>query len=222
MQVEYNTGNIEKYKSKNPLKRSMVERLNYRILDIVGNIINNKADVRILDAGCGEGFIDRLIIDRYPGVRITGLEFTKEAITIAKATNPSVEYIQGDVCNMPFKDRSFDFVLCTEVLEHLQDPEKAMKEIMRVSTGRFLITVPNEPWFCIGNMIVLKNISRLGNPIDHINHWTKGSFTDFLRKTMSEKLWGGGGTSMVVFHGLLHNLAKTILKNYDCAWRGNK
>lgn len=191
MQVEYNTGNIEKYKSTNPLKRAMVERLNIRILDIVGKEIIDGNPVRILDAGCGEGFIDRLLADRFRNTQITGLEFTTDAIVIAKEVNPSVKYVQGDICDMPFKDDCFDFVICTEVLEHLPDPGKALKELMRVSTGRLLITVPHEPWFCLGNMIVLKNVKRLGNPIDHINHWTKKSFSEFLMAITPEKKWGG-------------------------------
>lgn len=183
MKVEYNTGNIEKYKSKNPLKRAMVERLNKRILKIIGSEIIEGKPFRILDAGCGEGFIDHLLIDIFRNVQITGLEFTEEAIIIAKETNPSVKYIQGDICKMPFEAGSFDYVICTEVLEHLPEPEKALKELMRVSTGRMLITVPHEPWFCIGNLLVLKNVTRLGNPIDHINHWTKTSFSKFLNTT---------------------------------------
>lgn len=185
MQVEYNTGNIEKYESKNPLKRAMVERLNKKILDSIGAMIGDKS-IRILDAGCGEGFIDKLLIDRFPNSQITGLEFTAEALAIANETNPTVEYVRGDICDMPFEDRSFDLVMCTEVLEHLPNPNMALKELIRVSNGNLLITVPHEPWFCLGNLFVLKNVTRLGNPIDHINHWTKKSLSVFLQNAK----WG--------------------------------
>ena len=185
MQVEYNTGNIEKYKSKNPLKKAMVERLNKRIIDNLVEMTEGEP-VRILDAGCGEGFIDSLIINRIPNVEIVGFEFTEEAIAIAKKINPTVNYLQGDVCKMPFEDDSFDCVICTEVLEHLSDPEKALKEMLRVSRGDLLITVPHEPWFCLGNLLVLKNVRRLGNLIDHVNHWTVASFRKFLKNAKDE------------------------------------
>lgn len=191
MQVEYNRGNIEKYESKNPLKRTMVKNLNKKILNYVDSIIGNKS-VKILDAGCGEGFIDKLLVNRLHNAEILGLEFTKEAIAIAKDTNPSVKYVQGDICEMPFEDNTFDLVICTEVLEHLPNPEKALSELKRVSNGNLLITVPHEPWFCMGNLLVLKNVTRLGNPIDHLNHWTKKSFSRFLKNAkMGEWLIDG-------------------------------
>jgi len=45
---------------------------------------------------------------------------------------------------LPFKSNSFDFVLCTEVLEHVPDWKKALQELMRVSKKRVLVTVPLE------------------------------------------------------------------------------
>lgn len=74
--------------------------------------------------------------------------------------NPSVEHIQGDITRMPFCDHSFDIVICTEVLEHLEKPGAALKELKRVAKKFILITVPHEPWFCLGNLLVLKNVSR--------------------------------------------------------------
>lgn len=184
MKVEYNTGNIKKYESKNPLKRTMVKRFNKRIIGIIKELDGEKT-FRILDAGCGEGYIDRLILDEIDNVQIVGLEYTEEAIEIAKSVNPQTEYINGDICQIPFEDDSFDYVICTEVLEHLSEPKKALEELIRVSKGKLLITVPHEPWFCMGNMLALKNITRFGNPIDHINHWTKKSFLRFLNSIIN-------------------------------------
>lgn len=181
--MKYNTGNLEKYTTHNLLKRKMVQRLNEKIADSIGKSvasIESKVPT-ILDAGCGEGFIDALLRERFAHVHIVGLEFTNEAIRIARQMNPSVEYMQGDIMKMPFQDNSFDIVMCTEVLEHLARPEAALSELKRVTKKFLFITVPHEPWFCLGNLLVLKNVSRLGNPIDHINHWTMKSFQTFLQ-----------------------------------------
>ena len=186
--MKYNTGNYEKYMSKNLLKRKRIEKFNQRIIDIVKSSID-KDNYSILDAGCGEGFIDHLIFENFPKVRITGLEYTSEAIAVARKMNPFVEYIQGDVCNMKLMSDSFDLVICTEVLEHLSNPHMALHELERVSKDKILISVPNEPWFCLGNLLSLKNVSRLGNPTDHINHWTKNGFTTFLAKNSKRKAW---------------------------------
>ena len=186
--VNYNTGNYDKFMSKNALKRKMVQNLNNRIVAQVNDFVNEirakKGDeqyiVKILDAGCGEGFIDCILLNAISGIEITGLEYTTEAIAIAEQMNPCVNYIQGDINDMPFDDNEFDVVICTEVLEHIPGPEAALKELLRVSGNKILITVPHEPWFRMGNLLVLKNVTRLGNPVDHVNHWRKSTFVDFL------------------------------------------
>ncbi len=183
--MNYNTGNIDKYMTKNPLKRRMVQKLNQKIISTIGGFLSDDiAGTSILDAGCGEGFIDALMLKNYPDMKITGIEYTSEAIQIAKQMNPSVKYIQGDITNIQLEDNNFDIVLCTEVLEHINHPETAFNEILRVSKKHLLITVPHEPWFRVGNLLVLKNFTRLGNPIDHINHWNINSFRRFINENL--------------------------------------
>ncbi|MCH5248456.1 MAG: methyltransferase domain-containing protein [Lachnospiraceae bacterium] len=191
--VEYNRGNYDKYNSKNPLKRKMVEQLNAKILTAMNSFVKKlspdstrgKSPIRILDAGCGEGFISNMIYNNIDNVEIVGLEYTSEAINIAKQYNENIEFVQGDIYKMPFEDAAFDIVLCMEVLEHLTEPAAAIEELLRVSKNFLIITVPNEPWFCMGNLLALKNVSRLGNPIDHINHWTFGGFKKFTLNLLS-------------------------------------
>lgn len=185
--MAYNTGNYEKHTTRNPLKRYLVNRLNSQILISVRESVRKNQrkkgqTIRILDAGCGEGFISNLLIDELGNERIeiVGLELNAEAIRIAKTKNPKMSFVQGDICKMPFETEAFDIVICTEVLEHLQSPEAALSELIRVSRQAIIVTVPHEPWFCMGNLLVLKNITRLGNPIDHINHWTFLGFKSFL------------------------------------------
>jgi len=64
--------------------------------------------------------------------------------------DPKLDMIKKeDVQNLSFKDNTFDVVLCQEVLEHVQDPVKAIKELKRVCKRRLIITVPNEPYFTL-------------------------------------------------------------------------
>lgn len=53
------------------------------------------------------------------------------------------DMVQGDLHHLPFKDRVFDLVLCTEVYEHLERPEDAAQELMRVCRGIVVGTTPN-------------------------------------------------------------------------------
>jgi ubiquinone/menaquinone biosynthesis C-methylase UbiE len=79
----------------------------------------------------------------------------------------------GSIYDIPFKDRSFDLVICNEVLEHVDDPGKALSELERVTKKYCLISVPHEPWFMMANFLRGKNWSRWGNDIEHIQHWSR-------------------------------------------------
>lgn len=188
MEKEYNSANMSKYMSRNPLKRIMIERLNKKVVYIIGKMLRDiprqDVKVKLLDAGCGEGFISNLLYNQFDNIEITGLEYNAEAVEYAASKNPDIHFVKGDIYKMPFETASFDIVLCMEVLEHLEKPEQAVKELRRVGNSAMLLTVPHEPWFCLGNLTALKNIRRLGNPPDHINHWTLNGFRKFVNSIL--------------------------------------
>lgn len=102
-----------------------------------------------LDVGCGSGIYLTLMAKRSQNV--TGVEFSKEgiqrceALINEKGLEDSVHVLRGDALSLPFQDCSFDFILCTEVLEHLANPLKGAQEIRRVLKigGKALISMPN-------------------------------------------------------------------------------
>lgn len=63
--------------------------------------------------------------------------------TTTDLNSPIVD-IKADICNLPFNDNSFDYILCNHVLEHIYDDEKAMKEIYRIlnKNGIAILQVP--------------------------------------------------------------------------------
>lgn len=179
---QYNPGNKNKYETKNPLKRKMVMALHDKMLGYIKEIIRRKGgedSLHILDAGCGEGFFTEKMCAKFPHASIVGCDGAQEALSIASNSVPMVRFEQANIYDMPYKDKEFDLVVCSEVLEHLEDPRSALCELDRVGKN-LLVTVPHEPWFRLGNLATLHNITRLGDPIDHINHWTFGGFKKFI------------------------------------------
>jgi SAM-dependent methyltransferase len=93
----------------------------------------------VLDVGCGDGRLTNRLAVRHE--RVVGVDISPEALR-----HVEVETHVAPVTALPFADRSFDLVLCTEVLEHLEDDELAcaLDELGRVA-GRFvLLSVPFE------------------------------------------------------------------------------
>lgn len=54
------------------------------------------------------------------------------------------EIVKGSILSLPFNDNSFDTVLCTHALEHIKDYRLALKELLRVTKHRLIITVPRQ------------------------------------------------------------------------------
>lgn len=170
--------NFLKHTSKNPLQRLLINNF-YSSLISLAKPLSPKT---ILDAGCGEGFTMHNLVKNKIGQTVTGIEFSEDAITLGKKLFPSLDIKQGSAYDLPYKDASFDLVVCTEVLEHLEDPKKVLKEALRVTKRYAIFSVPNEPFFMLSNFLRGKNLLRLGNDPGHINHWTILSFQNFLKK----------------------------------------
>lgn len=92
---------------------------------------------KVLDAGAGRGCYRAL----FSHCEYKTQDFAKELDTIGKYT--TLDYT-CDIVEIPVADEFFDVVLCTEVLEHVPEPIKAIKEFSRIlrSGGRLLLSAP--------------------------------------------------------------------------------
>jgi SAM-dependent methyltransferase len=99
-------------------------------------------DARVLDVGSETGSNLRLLQSLEFG-KILGLDREKTAIDFCFQKGLP-EVLEGDACDLPFEDDSFELVLATDILEHLEDDSKAVDEIVRVLVpgGRAIFTVP--------------------------------------------------------------------------------
>lgn len=172
------TTNYTKHSSTNPIQKKLIDNFYNTFIKILKPL-----DVEsILDVGCGEGItLDRLRKEAI-GKELSGIDYSDDALKIGKKIYPDLNLKKGDIYDIKEKDNSYDLVIATEVLEHLEDPEKALKELIRVSRKYVLLSVPNEPFFIGANFLRGKYIKNFGNHPEHINHWTFIGFEKFLKK----------------------------------------
>ena len=167
-----------KWLSRNPL----VRRANRGFRDTLVALVHDCQPRSILDAGCGEG-INLLTLCMEGDWELEGLELTADRLTIAREALPGrVQLRQGDVERLPYDDDSFDLVLGTEVLEHVDDPVRALREMARVSRRRLILSVPREPLWRILNVLRGKYLGQLGNTDGHVNHWSGRAFERFCTR----------------------------------------
>lgn len=97
----------------------------------VGSLLAKKGK-RILDLGCANGYSTSQIDKFAPQAEIFGIDISEKLIRFAKKKYPKFKFLVADAGNLPFPDKNFDTVVCTEVLEHLVSPQKVLQEIHRV------------------------------------------------------------------------------------------
>jgi len=86
----------------------------------------------VLDAGCGGGFLSNHLAEA--GFRVTGMDLALDSLEVARRHDATgtVVYLPGDVYKIPFPDASFDVVTAMDLLEHVEDPARAIAEFARV------------------------------------------------------------------------------------------
>ena len=120
------------------------------------SLVNLQEKEFVLDIGCGVGFLTRQYANLARG-RVTGIDLSPESINKAKNKAvedglDNIEFAIMDAEELHFKNDAFDCIICSELLEHLLDPLKALKEMNRVvkPQGQIVITTPNAwrvvPW----------------------------------------------------------------------------
>ena len=125
-------------REENPFNYSVATRL--RDKHVLRLIQPNQGD-RVLDIGCGLGYFCHLLSQR--GATVWGVDTDAKCVTFA-TRNLGSGFVVGRAESLPFKADSFDKILCSEVLEHIDDDKDALSEIVRVGRagGIVVITVP--------------------------------------------------------------------------------
>ncbi|MFL5958805.1 MAG: class I SAM-dependent methyltransferase [Gaiellaceae bacterium] len=122
----------------------------------------------VIDVGCGTGNLLRAVVEKTSPERVVGIDHAEAGIVRARQLVPSGEFRAESLYDLE-PTETFDLVLCTEVLEHLRDPQTALEKLVRLCarSGRILITVPDgaqDTWE------------------GHRNFWSKAELDAFLRR----------------------------------------
>jgi ubiquinone/menaquinone biosynthesis C-methylase UbiE len=185
-QKEHSSSNLNKYECTHLFAVNRITNFSNYLQKLIMRVKHS----RILDLGCGEGFDIKNIIstNKIDFEFCCGLDLNYESLRFSRdaISGASFHVVNGDVRYLPFKPREFDLILCLEVLEHLDDPDKVLEEISRQSIDFCIFSVPNEPLYRLTRMIVFRqNIRQLGNHPEHIHNWSKRAFVQLLEKHFS-------------------------------------
>jgi ubiquinone/menaquinone biosynthesis C-methylase UbiE len=139
-------------------------------LAVIDRALKHVQPQSVLVVGCGRGDELRLIQVE----TLTAFDLSVSAVRQANSLLPRNHYLQADGMQLPFVNGSFDFVLSSEVIEHMLNPEQMLAEINRVLKpgGHVLLTTPNWTSFFgmarwMGEKILRRSVTSDDQPVDH-------------------------------------------------------
>jgi len=94
------------------------------------HIKKDNLNITLLDVGCGAGLVSRELL-KY-GFKIYGVDFSSQAIELAKVENPEINFQYSSIYKLPFPNKKFDVIICLGVFQTVEYPEKALAEMARV------------------------------------------------------------------------------------------
>jgi 2-polyprenyl-3-methyl-5-hydroxy-6-metoxy-1,4-benzoquinol methylase len=180
MQPENVAGNhYDKYNTRNPVARFLMGRF----LEVVRGFYAPLRPTSVLEVGCGEGHLLKHLTDAWMPREVLGTDLSPEVIAQAQASyGPALTFEAASVYQLPMEDDSFEMVLACEVLEHLEDPRRALEELARVTRRYAIITVPREPLWRGLNMARGAYLGDLGNTPGHIQHFGRRDILKLVRE----------------------------------------
>ena len=200
---------------------------------------------RLLEVGSGKGVLS--IELRNLAREIYGIEFEPRRVEDSNRFKQETEtdnvfFQRGDARKLPFPDNHFDMVICSQVLEHVENPEEAVREMMRVAKDVILVDVPTPVWegwqFAQWGWNKLKNpgntikryketkvegtasIKRAFQP-GHVNKWSPWKWKNLLEENGLEiRETAGAYMSLTKKFNLLGPVEKMIRKTKPFSYMG--
>jgi 2-polyprenyl-3-methyl-5-hydroxy-6-metoxy-1,4-benzoquinol methylase len=108
---------------------------------LTGIDLKNK---KVIEVGCGLGIYSLKMSQK--GAVVTGIDVGERLIKISRKKVRNGKFVVGSALDIPFRKDKYDITLCTEVIEHTENPERAISELFRVTKpgGYIILTTPNK------------------------------------------------------------------------------
>jgi SAM-dependent methyltransferase len=178
---------IDDYYAKSPWAIRFVEKRRLRIIrDFMGDVDT----LEVAEVGAGGGHVLRM----FPRSRLTAFDVSSVYIEIARRNlaGYEVRFVKGELDKLDLTAESFDRVICTEVLEHVVDPDAVLAALARIvrASGLVVVTIPNDPLILRVKKVVRYTPLRwlLGGRVEwggdryHLHRWTPNEFERVLAR----------------------------------------
>lgn len=170
----------DKYGTKNPIARALMQNF-LKSFDSLVAQCNDATSA--LEVGCGEGELSMRVART--GISVSAFDIAPEAIVEARRRTTDaglpIALRTDNIFNLDATRDSADLVVCCEVMEHLDEPDRALDKLHSICRHHLIVSVPREPIWRLMNMARGKYLGDLGNTPGHVQHWSKSAFLGLLQ-----------------------------------------
>ncbi|MCA1850902.1 MAG: class I SAM-dependent methyltransferase [Beggiatoa sp.] len=173
----------DKYHARNAVARYLMDRF-LTEFDALTALTGARTAYEV---GCGEGHLSLRLLHR--GLQVRGCDLdapvTRKATEAVRAAGFRAEFSARSVYELTPEDANAELVVCCEVLEHVPDPDSALRVLTSLARPWLLVSVPREPIWRVLNVARGKYLTSAGNTPGHIQHWSTKSFVVLLKRHAS-------------------------------------
>ncbi len=193
----------------NAVKTNLIQRIwHARRYRWISGLVS-EVDGRILDVGCDGATLTEIIAEKSRTEEyVSGIDISRDSVVYSKRKHPEFQLAVGHAEELPFRDYTFDMIFCSEVLEHVEHPEKLLAEIKRClkADGYCIVEVPTES-------LIFKAAWALWTRLGPGRAWRHAHAVDF-RGDLLDRLLKAEGFRVIresVFLGMLRAVKITAV-----------
>jgi 2-polyprenyl-6-hydroxyphenyl methylase/3-demethylubiquinone-9 3-methyltransferase len=155
---------------------------------------------RILDVGCGGGFYS-FIVAKQGACNIVGVDLEKACIKAAQLNldrkmSLSIDGVVADTTKLPFRNESFDLVLCVDVIEHVEADRKVICELFGLLKPQGFLVISSQNSFSLNFLLegffyrIVRREKWMGWDTSHVRFYNPKSFSHLLQDFKIFKIVG--------------------------------
>jgi len=168
-----------KYQTRNPIARFLTRGF----LAAAQQLVERTSARDIHEVGCGEGYLLHHLAK--PGRTLRGSDVSAEVVQkarqLAGQKGMQAHFDTRSVYDLSEEDAA-ELIICCEVLEHLEEPERALALVRSLARPWFLVSVPREPIWRALNLARGRYWSEWGNTPGHTQHWSRLGFLSLVSR----------------------------------------
>ena len=172
-------GNVyDKLGTRNPIARALVRGF----MASFDALLAESGAREVHEVGCGEGSLAARL--RAKGLIVRGSDFSETIIAEARHRHGAagIRFEVKSIYDLAPDADAASLVVCCEVLEHLEEPERALAKLAAIVRDWCILSVPREPIWRLMNLARGKYWRDWGNTPGHLQHWSSRSFLALIER----------------------------------------